>query len=196
MPKASRLYCLRFTLGQAPKISKKSQKVSILMLPQMNIWLIIYLNDLLTIGRNLEEILTSRDLKTTTDGSGNRVRISRYKNKLCKKNDVHTIEKYFEHHSTLSEDTESKTCNALRIDKFDREVDFDLSGIPPGSSPSPIFSNASNNASKIKLFRGHNSGGGLTQRTNLLVPKPNIEQIETHKILEPKYRSGEHIAKN
>lgn len=138
-------------------------------------------------GRSLEEILTNPgtttfllqqlgfviNLKRISDGSDNRIRISRYENMLCENNHVLPREKGAEHHSTLSEDTESKTFNAFRIDKFDREVDFNFPGAFPQKKP--------------LIFPRHNSGHELPQRTNLLVQKPNIKQRDTHNISELRY---------
>ena len=52
---------LCFSLGLAPWIFTKLLKIPILMLLRINIELIIYLDDILIMGRSLEEILMSQD---------------------------------------------------------------------------------------------------------------------------------------
>ena len=60
--------CLYFGLGPAPRIFTKLLKIPISILRRINIRLIIYLDDILIMGRSLEEILMSRDsnISTTT----------------------------------------------------------------------------------------------------------------------------------
>ena len=53
--------CLCFGLGPAPRIFSKLLKVPIALLRRLNIHLVIYLDDILLMGRTLEEILMSRD---------------------------------------------------------------------------------------------------------------------------------------
>ena len=53
--------CLCFGLGLAPRIFTKILKIPISMLLRINIELIIYLDDILIMGRSLEEILMSQD---------------------------------------------------------------------------------------------------------------------------------------
>ena len=53
--------CLCFGLGPAPRIFSKLLKVPIALLRRLNIRLVIYLDDILLMGRTLEEILMSRD---------------------------------------------------------------------------------------------------------------------------------------
>ena len=52
--------CLCFELGPAPRIFSKPFKVPIALLRQLNIRLVIYLDDILLMGRT-EEVLMSRD---------------------------------------------------------------------------------------------------------------------------------------
>ena len=53
--------CLCFGLGPAPRIFTKSIKVPIAFLRRVNIRIIIYLDDMLLLGRTLPEILIARD---------------------------------------------------------------------------------------------------------------------------------------
>ena len=53
--------CLCFGLGSASRIFTKLLKIPISILQKINIWLIIYLDDILIMLRSLEEILMSRD---------------------------------------------------------------------------------------------------------------------------------------
>ena len=53
--------CLSSGLGPAPRIFSKLLKVPIALLRWLNIRLVIYLEDILLIGRTLEEILMSRN---------------------------------------------------------------------------------------------------------------------------------------
>ena len=53
--------CLCFGLGPAPRIFSKLLKVPITLMRRLNIHLVIYLDDILLMGRTLEEILMSRD---------------------------------------------------------------------------------------------------------------------------------------
>ena len=53
--------CLCFGLGPAPRIFTKLLKIPIPILRRINIRLIIYLDDIIIMGRSLEEILMSRD---------------------------------------------------------------------------------------------------------------------------------------
>ena len=53
--------CLCFGLGPAPRIFTKSIKVPIALLRRVNIRIIIYLDDMLLMGRTLPEIFIARD---------------------------------------------------------------------------------------------------------------------------------------
>ena len=53
--------CLCFGLGTAPRIFSKLLKVPIAVLRRLNIHLAMYFEDILLMGRTLEEILMSRD---------------------------------------------------------------------------------------------------------------------------------------
>ena len=50
-----------FSLGPAPKVFHKLLKITNALLSQINICLILYLDDMLLMGRILQEIMTSRD---------------------------------------------------------------------------------------------------------------------------------------
>ena len=54
-------HCLCFELGPAPRMFSKLLEVPIALLRRLNIRLVIYLDDILLMGRTLEEILMSRD---------------------------------------------------------------------------------------------------------------------------------------
>ena len=53
--------CFCFGLGPAPKVFIKLQKISIALLRRINIRIIVYLDDMLLMGRTLQEIMTARD---------------------------------------------------------------------------------------------------------------------------------------
>ena len=53
--------CHCFGLGSAPRIFTKLLKIPISVLQKINIWLIVYLDDILIMLRSLEEILMNRD---------------------------------------------------------------------------------------------------------------------------------------
>ena len=54
-------FCVCFGLGPAPRIFTKLLKVPIALLRRVNIRIIIYLDDMLLMGRTLPEILMARD---------------------------------------------------------------------------------------------------------------------------------------
>ena len=56
--------CLRFGLGPATRIFTKLLKVTIALLRRVNILIMIYLDDMLLMGRPLPEILMARDTLT------------------------------------------------------------------------------------------------------------------------------------
>ena len=53
--------CLCFGLGTAPRIFTKLLKIPIALLRRINIRLVIYLDDMLLMGRTMKDILTARD---------------------------------------------------------------------------------------------------------------------------------------
>ena len=55
-------HCLCSGLGPAPRIFTKLLKVPIALLRRVSIWIIIYLDDMLLMGRTLPEILMARNI--------------------------------------------------------------------------------------------------------------------------------------
>ena len=54
--------CLCFGLAPAPKVFTKLLKIPIALLRRINIRIIVYLDDILLMGRTLQEIMTARDI--------------------------------------------------------------------------------------------------------------------------------------
>ena len=53
--------CLSFGLGPAPRIFTKTLKVPVSLIRRLNIRIVIYLDDMLLLGRSIKEVLIATD---------------------------------------------------------------------------------------------------------------------------------------
>ena len=195
--------CLCFGFGSAPRLFSILLKIPITLLRRLNIRLVIYLDDILPMGRTLEEILMSRDaLIFLLQHLGFVINLKKSVLKpfqqidlLGLKLDTHTMtlelteEKDEKDNSEMSESPSSLSNHCFGINKINRSDILNYPNSSASLSTAKVFKTTTNTIPKPGLFipgRG-NIKQSVKTGTSLVGGKFKIKQWKITRAKETKF---------